>query len=150
MKKLILKWLGIDTKIQSLILEWNDSLERIRDLESKCDDLKYDFESLEYNLGELEIRVDEVESIDIENLKDEVKKVISNFENKRKVGNDLIFTKTLPQSTDSPFQPLFPLLPILGQKFVSMPPYRWEKGPQRSLVNGLQKKQLSPLLVDEV
>ena len=34
-----------------------------------------------YNLNELEIRVDEVESIDIENLKDEVNEVISNFEN---------------------------------------------------------------------
>ena len=91
MKKLILKWLGIDTKIQSLILEWNDSLERIRDLESKCDDLKYDFESLEYTQSDLECRVDEIEAIDIENLKydlksetdslkEEVNEVLTNFE----------------------------------------------------------------------
>ena len=73
MRKLIQNWLGI--------VDSNDFIERIRDLESKCDDLKYEQESLEYNLSELEIRVDEVESIDIENLKDEVKKVISNFEN---------------------------------------------------------------------
>ena len=91
MKKLILKWLGIDTKIQSLILEWNDSLERIRDLESKCDDLKYDFENLEYTQSDLECRVDEVESIDFDDLKydlksetdslkEEVNEVLSNFE----------------------------------------------------------------------
>jgi len=91
MKKLIQKWLGIDTKIQSLILEWNDSLERIRDLESKCDDLKYDFESLEYTVSDLECRIDEVESIDLEDikfdlksetdsLKEEVNEVLSNFE----------------------------------------------------------------------
>ena len=73
MKKILQKWLGI--------IDSNDFIERIRHLESLCDDLKYEQESLEYNLGELEIRVDEVESIDIENLKDEVKKVISNFEN---------------------------------------------------------------------
>ena len=91
MKKLIQKWLGIDTKIQSLILEWNDSLERIRDLESKCDDLKYDFEGLEYTVSDLECRIDEVESIDLEDikfdlksetdsLKEEVNEVLSNFE----------------------------------------------------------------------
>lgn len=80
MKKLIQKWLGIIDS-NTALSEVEYAFERIRDLESKCDDLKYDFESLEYNLSELEIRVDEVESIDIENLKDEVKKVISNFEN---------------------------------------------------------------------
>ena len=91
MRKLLQKWLGIDTKIQSLILEWNDSLERIRDLESKCDDLKYDFENLEYTQSDLECRVDEIESIDIEDiksdmkaevesLKEEVNEVLSNFE----------------------------------------------------------------------
>ena len=91
MKKLLQKWLGIDTKIQSLILEWNDSLERIRDLEYKYDDLKYDFENLEYTVNELEMRVDELESIDFDDLKydlkseadslkEEVNEVLSNFE----------------------------------------------------------------------
>ena len=91
MKKLLQKWLGIDTKIQSLILEWNDSLERIRDLESQYHDLKYDIEGVEYTVNELEIRVDEIEAIDIENLKydlksetdslkEEVNEVLSNFE----------------------------------------------------------------------
>jgi predicted nucleic acid-binding Zn-ribbon protein len=91
MKKLLQKWLGIDTKIQSLILEWNDSLERIRDLESQYHDLKYDIEGVEYTVNELEIRVDEIEAIDIENLKydlksetdslkEEVNEVLTNFE----------------------------------------------------------------------
>ncbi len=87
MRKLIHKLLGIDGYYdfvkKTLVAE-----ARMRDLEIRVDalqdsshDLKYEQESLEYNLSELEIRVDEVESIDIENLKDEVKKVISNFEN---------------------------------------------------------------------
>lgn len=90
MKKLIQKWLGIDTKIQSLILEWNDSLERIRDLENKCDDLRYDFENLEYTINELEMRVDEIDSnvdsqledikYEKDSLKEEVNEVLSNFE----------------------------------------------------------------------
>ena len=45
MKKLIQNWLGI--------VDSNDFIERIRDLESKCDDLKYEQENLEYNLNEL-------------------------------------------------------------------------------------------------
>jgi len=83
MKKLLQKWLGI--------VDSNDFIERIRHLESLCDDLKYEQENLEYNLGELEIRVDEIEAIDIENLKydlksetdslkEEVNEVLSNFE----------------------------------------------------------------------
>jgi predicted nucleic acid-binding Zn-ribbon protein len=83
MKKILQKWLGI--------VDSNDFIERIRHLESLCDDLKYEQENLEYNLGELEIRVDELESIDFddlkydlkseaESLKEEVNEVLSNFE----------------------------------------------------------------------
>ena len=83
MKKILQKWLGI--------IDSNDFIERIRHLESLCDDLKYEQENLEYNLGELEVRVDEIEAIDIENLKydlksetdslkEEVNEVLSNFE----------------------------------------------------------------------
>lgn len=90
MRKLIQKWLGIIDS-NSALSEVEYAFERIRDLESKCDDLKYEQESLEYNLGELEMRVDEIEAIDIENLKydlksetdllkDEVNEVLSNFE----------------------------------------------------------------------
>ena len=83
MKKILQKWLGI--------IDSNDFIERIRHLESLCDDLKYEQENLEYNLGELEIRVDELESIDFDDLKydlksetdslkEEVNEVLSNFE----------------------------------------------------------------------
>src|SRR5210317_502143 len=87
MRKLIHKLLGIDgyynfvEKILVAEARMRDLEIRVDALQDSSDDLKYEQESLEYNLGELEIRVDEVESIDIENLKDEVKKVISNFEN---------------------------------------------------------------------
>ena len=87
MIKLIHKLLGIDgyydfmKKILVAEARMRDLEIRLDSLQNLSDDLKYEQESLEYNLGELEIRVDEVESIDIENLKDEVKKVISNFEN---------------------------------------------------------------------
>jgi archaellum component FlaC len=91
MKKLLQKWLGIDTKIQSLILEWNDCLERIRDLESQYQDIKYDFEGLEYTVGDIDSRVEDLENIDfddlkydmkseVESLKEEVNEVLSNFE----------------------------------------------------------------------
>lgn len=90
MKKLIQKWLGIIDG-NTAYLELEGALERIRDLESLCDDLKYEQENLEYNLSELEIRVDEIEEIDIQNfkdnlkdkvnaLKDEVNDVLSDFE----------------------------------------------------------------------
>ena len=90
MKKILQKWLGIIDS-NTAFLELENVLERIRHLESLCDDLKYEQENLEYNLGELEIRVDEIEAIDIENLKDdlkietdslkdEVNEVLSNFE----------------------------------------------------------------------
>ena len=69
MKKILQKWLGI--------VDSNEFIERIRHLESLCDDLKYEQENLEYNLGELEIRVDEIEAIDIENLKDDMKSEIN-------------------------------------------------------------------------
>ena len=83
MKKLIQNWLGI--------VDSNDFIERIRHLESLCDDLKYEQENLEYNLNELEIRVDELEShdfddlkydmkADVDSLKEEVAEVLSNFE----------------------------------------------------------------------
>ena len=87
MRKLIHKLLGIDgyydfiKRILVAEARMRDLEIRVDALQDSSDDLKYEQESLEYNLGELEIRVDEVESIDIENLKDEVKKVISNFEN---------------------------------------------------------------------
>ena len=85
MRKLIHKLLGIDGYYdfikKILVVET-----RMRDLEIRVDalqdlfhDLKYEQESLEYNLGELEIRVDEIESIDIQDIKDEVKKLIENF-----------------------------------------------------------------------
>lgn len=83
MKKLLQKWLGI--------IDNNESLERIRDLEYKYDDLKYDLENLEYTQNDMECRVDEIESIDIEDLKsdlkyetdslkEEVNEVLTNFE----------------------------------------------------------------------
>ena len=51
MKKLLQKWLGIIDS-NTALSEVEYAFERIRDLESKCDDLKYEQESLEYNLGE--------------------------------------------------------------------------------------------------
>ena len=90
MKKILQKWLGIIDS-NTALSEVEHVLERVRDLESLCDDLKYEQESLEYNLSELECRVDEIEAIDIENLKDdmkhevnylkdEVNEVLTNFE----------------------------------------------------------------------
>lgn len=90
MKKLLQKWLGIIDG-NTAYLELEGALERIRDLESLCDDLKYEQENLEYNLGELEVRVDEIESIDIQDIKEnlkfetdslkqEVNEVLSDFE----------------------------------------------------------------------
>jgi len=87
MRKLIHKLLGIDgyydfvKKILVAEARMRDLEIRVDALQDSSDDLKYEQESFEYNLNELEIRVDEIEAIDIENLKDEVKKVISNFEN---------------------------------------------------------------------
>ena len=90
MKKLIQKWLGIIDS-NSAFTELEATLERIRDLESKCDDLKYDFDNLEYTQSDMECRVDELESIDfddlkydmkseVESLKEEVNEVLTNFE----------------------------------------------------------------------
>ena len=87
MRKLIHKLLGIDgyydfiKRILVAEARMRDLEIRVDALQDSSDDLKYEQESLEYNLSELEIRVDEIESIDIQNIKDEVKKVISNFEN---------------------------------------------------------------------
>ena len=85
MKKLIHKLLGIDG-YYDFVKKILVAEERMRDLEIRVDalqdsshDLKSEQESLEYNLGELEIRVDEIESIDIQDIKDEVKKLIENF-----------------------------------------------------------------------
>jgi len=79
MKLFIQKWLGIIDS-NSAFTELEHALNRIRDLESQYDDLKYDFESFEYNLGELEIKIDEIESIDLENIKEKVNKVLADFE----------------------------------------------------------------------
>mgnify|MGYP000070511366 FL=1 len=79
MKLFIQKWLGIIDS-NSAFTELEHSLNRIRDLESQYDDLKYDFESFEYNLGELEIRIDEIESIDLENIKEKINGVLADFE----------------------------------------------------------------------
>jgi len=90
MKKILQKWLGI-VDSNSALSEIEHVLERVRDLESKCDDLKYDFENLEYTQGDLESRLDEVESIDFDDLKydlkseadslkEEVNEVLTNFE----------------------------------------------------------------------
>lgn len=97
MRKLIHKLLGIDgyydfmKKILVAEARMTDLKIRVDALEDSSNDLKYEQESLEYNLNELEIRVDEIEAIDIENLKDdlkietdslkeEVEEVLSNFE----------------------------------------------------------------------
>ena len=90
MKKLLQKWLGIIDS-NSALYEIEGILERIRDLESKCDDLKYDFDNLEYTQSDMECRVDELESIDfddlkfdmkseVDSLKEEVNEVLSNLE----------------------------------------------------------------------
>ena len=79
MKLFIQKWLGIIDS-NSAFTELEHALNRIRDLESQYDDLKYDFESFEYNLGELEIRIDEIESIDLENIKEKVNEVLADLE----------------------------------------------------------------------
>ena len=78
MRKLIHKLLGIDG-YYDFIKRILVAEARMRDLESLCDDLKYEQENLEYNLGELEIRVDEIEAIDIENLKDDMKYEVNNL-----------------------------------------------------------------------
>ena len=69
MKKLLQRWLGITNSNIAFFEELEHVLERVRDLESQCDDLKYEQESLENNLYELENRVDEIESIDIKDIK---------------------------------------------------------------------------------
>ena len=79
MKKLLQRWLGITNSNIAFFEELEHVLNRVRDLESLCDDLKYEQENLEYNLGELEIRVDEIEAIDIENLKDDMKYEVNNL-----------------------------------------------------------------------
>ena len=84
MRKLIHKLLGIDgyydfvKKILVAEARMRDLEIRLNALQDLSDDLKYEQESLEYNLGELEIRVDEIESIDIQDIKNEVKNFISN------------------------------------------------------------------------
>ena len=91
MKKLLQRWLGITNSNIAFFEELEHALNRVRDLESLCDDLKYEQENLEYNLSELEVRVDEVEEIDIQEMKEnlknevdllkqEVNEVLSNFE----------------------------------------------------------------------
>jgi len=91
MKKLLQKWLGITNSNIAFFEELEHVLNRVRDLESLCDDLKYEQENLEYNLGELECRVDEIEEIDIQDIKEnlksetdslkqEVNEVLSDFE----------------------------------------------------------------------
>jgi len=90
MKKLIQKWLGIIDS-NSALYEIEGILERIRDLESKCDDLKYDFENLEYTQSDIDSRVEDLENIDfddlkfdmkseVDSLKEEVNEVLTNFE----------------------------------------------------------------------
>lgn len=78
MRKLIHKLLGIDGYYdfmkKILVVE-----AKIRDLESLCDDLKYEIENVEYTTNELEIKVDEIEAIDIENLKDDMKYEVNNL-----------------------------------------------------------------------
>ena len=82
MRKLIHKLLGIDgyydfiKKILVAEAKMRDLEIRVDALQDSSDDLKYEQESLEYNLGELEMRVDEIEAIDIQDIKDEVKKLI--------------------------------------------------------------------------
>ena len=90
MKLFIQKWLGIIDS-NSAFAELEGVLERIRDLEFKCDDIKYETENIEYTVSELEMRTDELESIDfddlkydmkseVDSLKEEVNEVLSNFE----------------------------------------------------------------------
>ena len=69
MKKLLQRWLGITNSNIAFFEELEHVLNRVRDLESLCDDLKYEQENLEYNLNELEVRVDEIETIDIQDIK---------------------------------------------------------------------------------
>ena len=69
MKKLLQRWLGITNSNIAFFEELEHVLERVRDLESQCDDLKYEQETLENSLYELENRVDEIESIDIKDIK---------------------------------------------------------------------------------
>jgi len=82
MRKLIHKLLGIDgyydfmKKILVAEARMRDLEIRVDALQDSSHDLKYEQESLEYNLGELEMRVDEIESIDIQDIKNEVKKLI--------------------------------------------------------------------------
>ena len=79
-----------NSKQQNAMEKSSKELKNIRKLYAKAEGIQ-EQESLEYNLGELEMRVDEIESIDIENLKDnlkyevnslkdEVNEVLSNFE----------------------------------------------------------------------
>jgi len=69
MKKLLQRWLGITNSNIAFFEELEHVLKRVRDLESQCDDLKYEQETLENSLYELENRVDEIESIDIKDIK---------------------------------------------------------------------------------
>ena len=81
MKKLLQRWLGITNSNIAFFEELEHALNRVRDLESLCDDLKYEQENLEYNLNELECRVDEIEEIDIENLKYDLKDKVNDLKN---------------------------------------------------------------------
>ena len=89
MKLFIQKWLGIIDS-NSAFAELEGVLERIRDLEFKCDDIKYETENIECTVNELEIRIDEIDSnldsqledikYEKDSLKDEVNEVLTNFE----------------------------------------------------------------------
>lgn len=73
------KWLGIHTMNKEVMMY----VERLRDLESQIDDIKYETENNEYKSGELEMRMDEIEEIDIQSLKDskeELNRIVDEFE----------------------------------------------------------------------
>lgn len=79
MRDKLQKWLGIHTMNKEVIMLG----ERLRELEAQYDDLKYETENNEYRSGELEMRIDEIEEIDIQSLKDskeELNRVVDEFE----------------------------------------------------------------------
>ena len=83
---------GIDFKnVFKKNSKYKDKYELILACAFKCDDIKYETENCEYTVNELEMRVDEIEAIDIEDLKydlksetdslkEEVNEVLTNFE----------------------------------------------------------------------
>ena len=74
MKLFIQKWLGIIDS-NSAFTELEHALNRIRDLESQYDDLKYEQENFEYTMCELEGTVNEIveEPINIKEIKENLK-----------------------------------------------------------------------------